>query len=562
MEQKATSTWFALRNPVFRRLWLASVLSGTFVSAQDIAATWLMHDFGASSFALSLMATAASAPFFVFTLPAGAVADIVSRRAVIVSAVLWQAGCSAILALGAWTKIIDPSSILLCIFAIGVGLAFSSPVWGAIVPDVVSKEELASAITLGGVQINLSGIVGPALGGFLLPLFGAPLLISINAVALLIVVAAVLQWKPRTTETTGLRENFTESFISSLRYARNSERMRVILFRNLLFSLVISIVPALLPVIALKEMHLSAAQLGLVFTGVGVGSLAGAVFVLPYLRERTSSNAITSIAMGIIIPVLAAMAFLRGLPVLLACASFAGVAWALAGSEIWVAGQRVMPGWVRGRMNAFQILIGQGAIAAGALIWGSGVAHAGVEVTFAGAALLALAVLAAGQMFSINFAAEASVDSAPLNPLHDFPICPKPDDGPITVTVEYAIAEKDRLQFRGLMQEVQATFRRNGAFHCRLDECLEQPGKFRLEYVVSTWAEHVRQNLRMTVDETRVYNLSWDLHSGDSEPTVRHYLATQRSVHLHGYGFSGRTFAGSSSFLRPRLAAASLSAGA
>ena len=103
--------------------------------------------------------------------------------------------------------------------------------------------------------------------------------------------------------------------------------------------------------------------------------------------------------MGIIIPVLAAMAFLRGLPVLIACASFAGVAWALAGSEIWVAGQRVMPGWVRGRMNAFQIMIGQGAIAAGALIWGSGVAHAGVEVTFAAAAFLALAVLVAGQIF-------------------------------------------------------------------------------------------------------------------------------------------------------------------
>ena len=60
----STSTWFALKNPVFRRLWLASALSGTFVSAQDIAATWLMHDLGASSFLLSLMATAASAPFF------------------------------------------------------------------------------------------------------------------------------------------------------------------------------------------------------------------------------------------------------------------------------------------------------------------------------------------------------------------------------------------------------------------------------------------------------------------------------------------------------------------
>ena len=78
-----------------------------------------------------------------------------------------------------------------------------------------------------------------------------------------------------------LRENFTESFITSLRYARHSQQMKIILFRNFLFSLVISIVPALLPVIALKEMYLSAAQLGLVFTCVGVGSLVGAVFALP-----------------------------------------------------------------------------------------------------------------------------------------------------------------------------------------------------------------------------------------------------------------------------------------
>ena len=92
-EMRSTSTWFALRNPVFCRLWLASLLSGTFVSAQDMTATWLMHDLGASSLSLSLMATAASAPFFLFTLPAGAIADIVNRRVVIVSAVLWQGAC-------------------------------------------------------------------------------------------------------------------------------------------------------------------------------------------------------------------------------------------------------------------------------------------------------------------------------------------------------------------------------------------------------------------------------------------------------------------------------------
>jgi MFS family permease len=537
-----TSTWFALRNPVFFRLWLASVLSGTFVSAQDIAATWLMHDLGASAFALSLMASSAAAPFFIFTLPAGAVADILNRRALLVSALLWQGGCSAVLAIGAWTRLVDPISVLICIFTLGIGLAFGAPVLGAIVPDIVSKDELPSAITLGGVQLNVSGIVGPALGGLLLPLFGAPILISINALMFLVVVFSVLQWRPRQAETTTLRENFTESFISSLRYARHSQRMRIILVRNLLFSLVISIIPALLPVVVLKEMNLSASHLGVVFTCVGVGSLAGAVFALPYLRQKTSSNAITSISMTVMVAVLLALAFMRHVPTLMVCAAFAGVAWALAGSELWVAGQRVMPGWVRGRMNSFQIMLGQGGIAIGALVWGAGVAHSGATVTFALAALLALAVLTLGHRFSIDFAAEASVEAAPLNPLHEFPMSPQHEDGPITVTIEYLVASEDRQRFWNLMQEVQATCRRNGAFQCRLDECLEQPGIFRLEYTVSTWAEHLRQNLRMTADETQVYDAVWDLHNGDAEPVVRHYLATQRCIHLHGYGFCGRTF--------------------
>src|SRR4030095_9751529 len=101
---------------------------------------------------------------------------------------------------------------------------------------------MPSAVTLGGVQLNLSGIVGPALGGLLLPLLGAPLLISINALTFLVVALAVLQWKPREVQSAALRENFSESFISSLRYAVNSQRMKLILFRTVLFSLVISII--------------------------------------------------------------------------------------------------------------------------------------------------------------------------------------------------------------------------------------------------------------------------------------------------------------------------------
>jgi MFS family permease len=538
----STSTWFALQNPVFRRLWVASVLSGTFVSAQDIAATWLMHDLGASALLLSLMATAASAPFFLFTLPAGAVADIANRRTVIVTAVLWQALCSSLLAVGAWTGAISPSLVLLCIFLLGLGVAFYAPVWGAIVPDIASKEELASAVTLGGVQLNLSGIVGPALAGLLLPLLGVPLLISVNAMTFLIVAFAVWQWKPRRHDLHELRESFVESFIASLRYARHSHGMKIVLFRNVLFSLVISIIPALLPVIALKELQLSAAQLGFVFTCLAIGSLAGAVFALPYLRANTSQNVITSISMGIMVCVLLMMGLLRQLPSLMVCAFLAGVAWSLAGSELWVAGQRVIPGWVRGRMNAFQIMLGQGGIAIGALMWGWSVTHAGPTLTFSAAAILALAVLAIGHRVSIDFAAEASVDAAPFTPDWNFPACPDHDDGPVTVTIKYTIAKEDRERFYTLMQGVQAAIRRNGAFDCRLDESLDDPGLFRLEFQLSTWADHLRQTNRMTVDDRNVFNDAWELHAADSTPLVHYYVSSQKCVFPNNFGFSGRTF--------------------
>lgn len=485
-EGKSSSTWFALRNPIFCRLWLATLLSGTFVSSQDVTATWLMHDLGASPFWLSLMATAASAPFFLFTLPAGAVADIVNRRTVIVSAVLWQAAWSVVLALGAFANVIDPIAVLACIFALGLGLAFGAPVWGAVVPDIVSKDELPSAITLGGVQLNLSGIVGPALGGLLLPLLGAPVLISFNALAFVVVAFVIMQWKPRQAQATRLRENFTESFISSLRYARNSQRMKVILFRNVLFSAVISAIPALLPIIALRACACSASQLGLIFACVGVGSLGGAMFVLPFLRKRLSANAITSISVGILLLVYLAMAFTREVPALMVSTTFAGVAWALAGSELWVAGQRVMPSWVRGRMNAFLIMLGQGGMALGAILWATGVANVGLDLTFAGASLLALVVLALGLRFSIDFAADAQVDEAPLDYAHELEVVPDHDEGPITITIDYLIANNDREEFRVLIQEVQAAFRRNGAFQCRVDESLDQSGMFRLEYQVSS----------------------------------------------------------------------------
>jgi Transmembrane secretion effector len=170
-------------------------------------------------------------------------------------------------------------------------------------------------------------------------------------------------------------------------------------------------------VIALAELKCTAAQLGLFFTCVAVGSLAGAILVLPYLRKRTSPNVITSIAMGMAAVVLLALALVRNPPALMITLAMAGVAWAMAASEFWLAGQRVTPAWVRGRLNALIIMVGQGGIALGSVLLGAGAAQAGLNLTLSVAATLAFIGLGVGYRFSIDFDSRGSVDAAPLNPL-------------------------------------------------------------------------------------------------------------------------------------------------
>src|ERR1700720_3396656 len=132
-----------------------------------------MYGLSPSPLFLSLMSTVASLPFFLFTLPAGALADIVYRRKLVWVMNLWLAVATGLLALLASLRLLNPYIVLACVFLIGIGFAFNAPAWTAIVPEVLSDEELPSAATLGGLQLNISGIIGPILGGMLLPLIGA-----------------------------------------------------------------------------------------------------------------------------------------------------------------------------------------------------------------------------------------------------------------------------------------------------------------------------------------------------------------------------------------------------
>jgi MFS family permease len=397
-----TSTFAALRNPVYRKLWFAILLSGTCVAAQDTAATWTMNSFGSSTFLLSLISTVAALPFFVFTLPAGALADIVNRRKLLCMANLWLAGTALSLAILESFRLLNPYLLLLFVFLTGAGFAFHAPAWSAIVPDLVTDEELPSAATLGGLQLNVSGIIGPALGGVLLYLFGASWVFAINALCFMVMILALCQWKGPEAESGLPSENFLGSFSSAVRHVRNSPAIQVVLARNIFFAFFISVIPALLPVLGMKELRLQPCSLGLLFTSMGVGSVFGAVFVLPRARERLSSNTLIVLGNLLVVLVYLLMAFVRQRELFLIVAALAGAGWTLSASELWAAAQRVIPSWARGRMNAAVMMASQGAVALGGIVWGFSCQAAGVNATLVVAALtMAVSLLLAIPLTSL-----------------------------------------------------------------------------------------------------------------------------------------------------------------
>ena len=407
-------TWTALRNPAFRKLWIAAVISGTCMLAHENAATSMMNILAGSPLLLSLMSTAASLAFFLFTLPAGALADRVDRQKLVCTINVCMAATAFALAVLGWMHLLNPYLILGCVFFIGVGFAINAPAWTSIVRQSVSDTELPSAAILGSLQFSIAGIIGLALGGFLVLIAGANFVFALNAACFLLVVVATWQCKQPDRPSKLPAESFLESFGTVVRYVRNAPQFRVVLARNFLFALFISVIPALLPVVGLKVLHLSSSNLGLLFTSMGAGSVIAALFIIPPLRARVTPDCLMLLANLLLVLVYALMALVRQTEAFFVVAALGGAGWTMSASELWIAAQRMMPDWARGRLNAAVIVISQGAMVLGGAIWGSASVIAGVSYALLGAGVLFLASLLLARQFPVG-----AMDLSSLNQTFD-----------------------------------------------------------------------------------------------------------------------------------------------
>jgi Transmembrane secretion effector len=355
-----------------------------------------------------------------------------------------------------------------------------------------------------------------------------------NAFCFLLVILAIAQWKRPVRNSNLPLENFLESFSTAIRYVRFAPGLQVVLLRNILFSIFICVIPALLPVVGLQKLKFEPSSLGLLFTCMGAGAVFGAVFVVPKLRDRFHSNTIILCATVLLVLVYLGMGLVLDHVLFMALAAVAGIAWTVAASELWVVSQRAMPDWARGRMNATIIMVSQGAMALGGIIWGVLASTLGVTLTLEIAAGLLLLSLPLTIRLSIDFVGELNFTPAPVTSLsHKLLHIPRPHDGPISITYEFEVDRHRGSEFICLLRQVRLIHLRNGAFSWRLHEDLGRANVYRIEMMMPSWTEHLLQKERYTKTEKEILDKAVSLHVGQEPPLERVFLCVNRELLGH-----------------------------
>ena len=320
-------------------------------------------------------------------------------------------------------------------------------------------------------------------------------------------------------------ETFFESLTTAIRYVRHTAGIKILLARHALFAFFISIIPALMPVVGLKALHLEASKLGYLFTAMAVGSVLSGAFALPWARARYSPEQITTGANLVLVLDFILMVLVHQPYVFLAVAALGGAGWTASASELWVASQRAMPDWARGRMNATVTMVAQGATALGGALWGPAAHAFGVVPTFLGAAGFALLLLVLfhavpALSLSIDFTTSLTLEPVPIPFLQNLAASwwPAPQDGPVSITAEFQVDPARCGECVDLMREARSIFLRHGAYRCHLYEDLHQPNTFRMEVVMSSWNQYRLQSERLTKNEKDVLDQLRGLHTGPNPP--------------------------------------------
>ncbi|WP_214370562.1 MFS transporter [Pseudonocardia sp. H11422] len=519
------SAWAPLRVRAFRFLWIAQLFSLIGTWMQTVGAQWLLVDEPNAATLVGLVQAAAMLPTLVLALPAGALADIVDRRRLLIVVQLFQVTVGAALTVLAATDRLPPALLLTVTFLLGCGTTLTIPGYQTLVQELVGRDQSRSAAALNGVAMNLARAVGPAVAGLLIAEVGVAAVFALNALTYAAMAAVLVGLRPPTAEEQLLPERFGGALVAGARYVRHSPAVRRLLLRTLLFVVPGAALWALLPLVASQLLGQDAFGYGLLLGALGIGAVAGAA-VLPHVVARLSPTRLVLLAGLVFGAATIVCALAPHLIVALVALVPAGLAWLCMLATMNGTLQVFLPGWVRARGLSIYQMVFAGGQAIASLVWGVLAQWLGLAPTLlAAGALLALGAVTVA-VWPLRDVSGLDRNPAVYWPEPHVELAPELEDGPVLVTVSYTVPPENASRFLEAMVPVRRMKMRTGATSFAVYRDAADPTRFVEVSQYPNWAEHLRQHGgRLTVSDQELEAAAGALADGPAH--VEHLLPTR-----------------------------------
>ena len=525
-KKNGESAWSPLCRPFFRALWIANLVSLTGTWMHEVGTAWLMTSLTMSPFTVSLIQTATTLPIFMVALPAGALADIVDRRRLLIFTQVWMLIAALGLGITTLAGFVSPPALLFFVFVLSLGAAINGPAWQAIIPELVSREEMPSAVTLGSVGFNIARAIGPAVGGFVVSLVGPGFTFLLNAISFCGVVLVLKRWSRVPQESTLPAERLIGAMRTGLRYVRNAPRVQSVLVHTLIFSVFTCALWAFLPIVAREYLQLSSVGYGMLLGFFGGGALVGA-YLIPRIKARFSLNNIVAGTTILLALIITGLAIIRSFITVLAMMAAAGIAWLILISVFSVAVQAVIPSWVRGRVLSVFMLVFFGGFAGGSMLWGALAVMVGIPYTLVAVSILLLIGIILTQKYKLPTGDD--LDLTPVQQLPSYLVTKgvTNEERPILIVIDRRIDLRQEDKFLEAVRPLKMLRLRDGAIRWNLFRDGTDPTHFIESFIVESWMEYLRQNERSTVSDREIEEWVNAFHVSDVPPETHHYIAEQ-----------------------------------
>ncbi|CAN5325025.1 MFS transporter [soil metagenome] len=520
LPDRMTSSVAPLRIRGFRALWAASVFSNIGGFLQSSAAAWLMLDLTGSATWVGLISASTTLPFLALALLAGAVVDMSARARILLITQIAMSFFAGVMAVLTFLGEATPGRLLVLGLAIGVAAAFNLPAWQALVPDLVPREMVASAVALNSVSFNVARAVGPALGGLLIATVGAEAGFGLNAISYLSLVAVLVVMGRTRQPAPADSAPLSTAMALGWRFARYTKSFRRVLLVGAFFGLTSSVIPTVLP------SHTEALGGGSLAYGILLGTMGIGAIAAAFSRRRVAEK------LGrLTLPLAIAGSGIGGIVV----GTAPTVTWAVPGLVVagaclvWTTttlnstAQLLSTRWVRGRTMSLWSLAFAGVYPIGAILSG---AVADALDTQSAYVLISMACIGLGAVSTrsgipvLGDIVPPEFDSNRLPPDHVETL----DSGPVMVLNSFEIEPAQIDDFLEVMNELRLVRLRTGAYRWRLYRDASDPKHLTEMFLVVSWREHLSQHRRIDDASAALIGKARALDR-EGGPRARHLLA-------------------------------------